>query len=100
MGATVAVDHRRGRVVAHAAGAEQVPAPLRPVRHHGLDGARGLVRLAGYPYEYARPEEIFDFYRERGFALARLKCGGVGLGCNEFVFVRQPGGRSVFVTSS
>ena len=26
--------------------------------------------------------------RDRGFSLRRLKCGGVGLGCNEFVFER------------
>lgn len=44
--------------------------------------------VGGHPYEVATPEEIFEFYKARGFALARLKCGGVGLGCNEFVFVR------------
>jgi 2-polyprenyl-6-hydroxyphenyl methylase/3-demethylubiquinone-9 3-methyltransferase len=42
--------------------------------------------VGGYPYEVARPEEIFDFYRAKGFSLTKLKCGGVGLGCNEFVF--------------
>jgi len=45
--------------------------------------------VGGYPYEVAKPEEIFDFYRARNFALARMRCGGVGLGCNEFVFVRS-----------
>ncbi len=30
-----------------------------------------------------------DFYRAHGFALTKMKCGGVGLGCNEFVFVRN-----------
>lgn len=44
--------------------------------------------VGGYPYEVAGPEEIFDFYRERGFTLVKLKCGRVGLGCNEFVFSR------------
>jgi len=59
------------------------------------DDFRGMNRwydivdwVGGYPYEFAAPEQIFDFYRERGFTLARLKCGGVGLGCNEFVFVK------------
>lgn len=42
--------------------------------------------VGGYPYEVATPEEIFDFYRKRGFTLTKLKCGKVGLGCNEFVF--------------
>jgi 2-polyprenyl-3-methyl-5-hydroxy-6-metoxy-1,4-benzoquinol methylase len=45
--------------------------------------------VGGYPYEVAKPEEIFDFYRARGFTLTKLKCGAVGLGCNEFVFQRM-----------
>ena len=42
--------------------------------------------VGGYPYEVATPEQLFDFYRARGFTLTKMKCGGVGLGCNEFVF--------------
>ncbi len=62
--------------------------------NRGMSRWRDIVDwVGGYPYECARPEEIFDFYRERGFALTRLKCGGVGLGCNEFVFVRETGAR-------
>ena len=45
--------------------------------------------VGGYPYEVAKPEEIFDFYRARGFTLTKLKCGAVGLGCNEFVFQKM-----------
>ena len=45
--------------------------------------------VGGYPYEVARPEEIFEYYRARGFTLTKLKCGGVGLGCNEFVFLND-----------
>lgn len=45
--------------------------------------------VGGYPYEVATPDEIFDFCRARGFTLTKMKCGGVGLGCNEFVFQRQ-----------
>jgi 2-polyprenyl-3-methyl-5-hydroxy-6-metoxy-1,4-benzoquinol methylase len=45
--------------------------------------------VGGYPYEVAKPEEIFEFYQARGFSLTKLKCGGVGLGCNEFVFVKD-----------
>jgi 2-polyprenyl-6-hydroxyphenyl methylase/3-demethylubiquinone-9 3-methyltransferase len=44
--------------------------------------------VGGYPYEVATPDAIFDFCRSRGFTLTRLRCGGVGLGCNEFVFHR------------
>lgn len=60
------------------------------------DQFRGMSRwhdivdwVGGYPYEVATPDEIFDFYRERGFTLVKLKCGGMGLGCNEFVFVKE-----------
>jgi 2-polyprenyl-3-methyl-5-hydroxy-6-metoxy-1,4-benzoquinol methylase len=60
-------------------------------------GDRGMNRwrdavdwVGGYPYEVATPEAVFDFCRERGFTLKSLKCGGVGLGCNEFVFDRTP----------
>ena len=45
--------------------------------------------VGGYPFEVAKPEQVFDFYRERGFALARLKTDG-GHGCNEFVFQKAP----------
>ena len=45
--------------------------------------------VGGYPFEVATPDQIFDFYRARQFALSRLHCGGVGDGCNEFVFVKQ-----------
>jgi 2-polyprenyl-6-hydroxyphenyl methylase/3-demethylubiquinone-9 3-methyltransferase len=44
--------------------------------------------VGGYPYEVASPDEIFEFFKTRGFTLVKLKTGGVGLGCNEFVFER------------
>src|SRR5712675_105353 len=46
--------------------------------------------VGGYQYEFAKSEEIFDFFRAKGFSLVKFKCGCVGLGCNEFVFVREP----------
>jgi 2-polyprenyl-3-methyl-5-hydroxy-6-metoxy-1,4-benzoquinol methylase len=59
-------------------------------------GERGMSRwrdivdwVGGYPYEAATPEQIFDFYESKGFRLVTMKCGGVGLGCNEFVFMRE-----------
>ena len=45
--------------------------------------------VGGYPYEVATVDEIFDFYKERGFSLTKVKSGGIGLGCNEFVFERS-----------
>jgi len=58
-------------------------------------GSRGMSKwhdlidwIGGYPFEVAKPEEIFAFYDERGFTLAKLKTCGGGVGCNEFVFVK------------
>ena len=60
---------------------------LRPQR--GMTRWRDAVDwVGGYPYEVAAPDAIFDFYKARDCALEKLKCGGVGLGCNEFVFVK------------
>jgi 2-polyprenyl-6-hydroxyphenyl methylase/3-demethylubiquinone-9 3-methyltransferase len=59
-----------------------------PIR--GMNRWRDIIDwVGGYPYEFATPEKIFDFYRARGFQLTKIKCGGVGLGCNEFVFSRE-----------
>ena len=44
--------------------------------------------IGGWPFEVAKPEEIFDFYRARGYELRRLTTCGAGKGCNEFVFVK------------
>jgi len=60
-------------------------------KNRGMNRWRDIIDwVGGYPYEVAKPEEILDFYRPRGFSLTKLKCGGVGLGCNEFVFVKNP----------
>ncbi|HYP52285.1 MAG TPA: hypothetical protein VEQ42_02030, partial [Pyrinomonadaceae bacterium] len=57
--------------------------------NRGMSHWRDIIDwVGGHPYEVAAPEEIFDFYKARGFTLTKLKCGGVGLGCNEFVFER------------
>jgi 2-polyprenyl-6-hydroxyphenyl methylase/3-demethylubiquinone-9 3-methyltransferase len=44
--------------------------------------------VGGYPFEVARPEQILDFYRQRGFILTKMTTEGGSLGCNEFVFRR------------
>ena len=61
-----------------------------------VDTARGMSRwhdvidwVGGYPLEYAAPDEIFNFYRERGFALTKLLCKGVGSGCVQYVFEKS-----------
>jgi len=45
--------------------------------------------VGGYPFEVAKPEAILDFYRGKGFHLAKLKTCDARSGCNEFVFIRE-----------
>ncbi len=44
--------------------------------------------VGGFPYEAARADEVFTFYRDRGFTLTNMKIGG-GLGCSEYVFAKD-----------
>lgn len=44
--------------------------------------------LGGYPFEVAKPEEVLDFCRNRGFNLERLATTN-RLGCNQFAFRRS-----------
>ena len=44
--------------------------------------------LGGYPFEVAKPEEILEFYRARGYTLDNLRTTN-RLGCNQFVFVKK-----------
>jgi 2-polyprenyl-6-hydroxyphenyl methylase/3-demethylubiquinone-9 3-methyltransferase len=71
--------------------------PLRTWRSYNSDAMRAMDPwrnvvdwVGGYPFEVAKPEEIFEFFRDRGFDLQRLKTCAGGHGCNEFVFVRPP----------
>jgi 2-polyprenyl-3-methyl-5-hydroxy-6-metoxy-1,4-benzoquinol methylase len=72
---------------------------LRPLNYVRLwtayKSTRGMSRwhdlidwVGGYPFEVARPEEVFERFRSKGFTLERLTTRGGGLGCNEFVFSR------------
>lgn len=45
--------------------------------------------VGGYPFEVAKPEEIFNFYRDKKFQLYKLKTCAGGKGCNEFVFTKS-----------
>ncbi len=42
--------------------------------------------FGGYPFEVAKPDVLFDFYRQRGFELTKLVTVGGNLACNELVF--------------
>ena len=66
---------------------------FRSYRHdlRGMSFWRDLVDwVGGYPFEVARAEQVFDFYRQRGFVLVRLATD-CGLGTNQFVFKRADG---------
>ncbi len=72
--------------------------PMRYVRTwtHYCKAARGMSRwydlidwIGGYPFECAKPEEIFFYFRDRGFVLVDLRTCGRGHGCNEFVFQKR-----------
>ncbi|MDP3332336.1 MAG: class I SAM-dependent methyltransferase [Methylococcaceae bacterium] len=59
--------------------------------YRGMSAWRDVIDwIGGYPFEVSKPEEIFDFYRDKGFELVRLKTCAGGLGCNEFVFIKKP----------
>ena len=63
------------------------------VRSRGMAPWRDVVDwIGGYPFEVAKPEEIFEFYYKKGFELKKLKTCGGGLGCNEYVFLKRRDG--------
>ncbi len=45
--------------------------------------------VGGFPFEVAKPEIIFDFYKRRGYRLLNLRTVGGSLGNNQFVFQRD-----------
>lgn len=55
-------------------------------RSRGMSPWRDVVDwVGGYPFEVAKPEQIFDFFRQRNFQLCKLITAGGGLGTNQFV---------------
>jgi 2-polyprenyl-6-hydroxyphenyl methylase/3-demethylubiquinone-9 3-methyltransferase len=59
-------------------------------KNRGMSPWRDVIDwVGGYPFEVAKPEEIFHFYRDRGFQLEELTTAGGSVGCNEFVFSRR-----------
>ncbi len=68
--------------------------PFKSLRDYGKERGMSFWRdhidwVGGYPFEVAKPEEIFDFYRAKGFSLIRMRTCAGSLGCNEFVFERR-----------
>ena len=100
VGAMFLLRRCRGAAVSFVARLVTLRNPLAPLQTlaHDLQsgGGRGMHRwydlvdwVGGWPFEVATPEAIFRYLRDRGFRLRELKTCGGGLGCNEFVFVRE-----------
>ena len=65
------------------------PIPFKRWRNYKANRGMSVWRdfvdfVGGYPYETAKPEHIFNFYRQRGMTLEFLTTGGMG--CNEYIF--------------
>ena len=45
--------------------------------------------VGGYPFEAASPEQIFEFYKAKGYSLEKLATANGSLGCNQFVFHKK-----------
>lgn len=55
----------------------------------GMSPWRDLIDwVGGYPYEFATPDAIFEFHKQRGFRLEKLATTNRS-GCNQFVFSRE-----------
>ena len=64
--------------------------PLEYLRKYGESRGMTLWRdledwVGWYPFEVAKPEELFNFYYARGFQLSHLRTTN-SMGCNELVF--------------
>jgi 2-polyprenyl-3-methyl-5-hydroxy-6-metoxy-1,4-benzoquinol methylase len=44
--------------------------------------------LGGYPFEVCTPEQVFEFFKRKGYQLKKLKTVGGKSGCNEWVLQR------------
>lgn len=65
----------------------------RVMRPRGMSARHDLVDwVGGYPFEVAKPEQVFAAVHASGFELRRLTTCAGGIGCNEFVFERRSSG--------
>jgi len=56
----------------------------------GMSPATDLVDwVGGYPFEFSKPDAVYNFCAERGLSLLRMKTVISPQGCNEFTFKRS-----------
>jgi 2-polyprenyl-6-hydroxyphenyl methylase/3-demethylubiquinone-9 3-methyltransferase len=72
----------------------KLPAYVAKIRHYRTERGMNwwhdqLDWIGGYPYEDAKPEEVFVYVKRRGFSLEQLKTWGGASGCNEFLFMKR-----------
>ena len=70
--------------------------PMKTWREYANNSVRGMSPwhdlvdwVGGLPFEVAKPEEIIEYFKARGFALEKLTTCAGGHGCNQYVFERS-----------
>lgn len=57
------------------------------IKQRGMSPKHDVIDwVGGYPFEVAKPEEIFDFFHAKGYSLEKLYTAGGGHACNQYVF--------------
>ena len=57
------------------------------IKQRGMSPRHDVIDwVGGYPFEVAKPEEIFSFFHEKDYTLEKLFTAGGGHGCNQYVF--------------
>lgn len=57
------------------------------IKQRGMSPRHDVIDwVGGYPFEVAKPEEIFSFFHEKQYTLEKLFTAGSGHGCNQYVF--------------
>ena len=76
----------------------ELPPSIKKLEKAKMKNARGMSIwrdlidwVGGYPFEVAKPEEIFNHYKKSGFMLCMIKTCAGAHGCNEFVFKKNGG---------
>ncbi|MFI7706019.1 class I SAM-dependent methyltransferase [Nonomuraea sp. NPDC049480] len=66
-------------------------------RYRAMSRRHDLIDwVGGFPFEVAKPDEVFSFFRDRNFELRHLTTCGGSLGCNEYVFRAPSSGESPY----